>query len=645
MGKDTEQSAVGRRKFLKAATLAGTGAIAAGAAAVGQAVAAGTTSAAAASKKSPVQITSRDSEQGTPSPNLEGATHTTCGSDFMVDVMRNLGIEYVAAIPGNTFKGLHESIINYGMLTAPMLEHISCMHEEISVAISHGYAKIAGKPMACMMHSTVGLQHGSMAIYNAWADRVPVFAIVGAQMDAAKRRSYVDWQHSVFDGPALVRDFTKFDDTPLSLSHFAESANRAYKFSMTPPYGPIVLAVDQNLQEDPIEKGAVANVLKHVQSTPPRGDDAAVQEVARLLVAAEHPVIVADRAARTPEGLALMVALAEALQAPVIDMYGRMNFPWRHPLNQTRSQGEKIGEADVILGLELTDFWGVTNGRLAPGAKRISITAGDLYLKSNYQDFERFTPVDIAIAADAETTLPYLIEAVRKATSSGRRSVFKARGAKLGQDHQAALAQSRDAAAIGWDAQPITTARMCAEIYEQIRNEDWALCNGTVFQNYWPQQLWTATQHHQYIGDAGAYGLGYLPGATVGAALAHRKHGRLAVAIGGDGDLMFTPGALWTAAHHKIPLLYVVHNNRAYHQEVMFVQMMANKRNRGIDRAHMGNAITDPNVDFSKLANGMGVFAEGAITDPKDLGPALKRAFAVVKQGEPALVDVISQGR
>lgn len=645
MGKDTEQSAVGRRKFLKAATLAGTGAIAAGTAAVGAAVAAGTTSAAAASKKSPVQITSRDSEQGAPSPNLEGATHTTCGSDFMVDVMRNLGIEYVAAIPGNTFKGLHESIINYGMLTAPMLEHISCMHEEISVAISHGYAKIAGKPMACMMHSTVGLQHGSMAIYNAWADRVPVFAIVGAQMDAAKRRSYVDWQHSVFDGPALVRDFTKFDDTPLSLSHFAESANRAYKFSMTPPYGPIVLAVDQNLQEDPIEKGAVANVLKHVQSTPPRGDDAAVQEVARLLVAAEHPVIVADRAARTPQGLALMVELAEALQAPVIDMYGRMNFPWRHPLNQTRSQAEKIGDADVILGLELTDFWGVTNGRLAPGAKRISITAGDLYLKSNYQDFERFTPVDIAIAADAETTLPYLIEAVRKATRSGRRSVFEARGAKLVQDHQAALAQSRDAAAIGWDAQPITTARMCAEIYDQIRGEDWALCNGTVFQNYWPQQLWTATQHHQYIGDAGAYGLGYLPGATVGAALAHRKHGRLAVAIGGDGDLMFTPGALWTAAHHKIPLLYVVHNNRAYHQEVMFVQMMANKRNRGIDRAHMGNAITDPNVDFSKLANGMGVFAEGAITDPNDLGPALKRAIAVVKRGEPALVDVISQGR
>jgi thiamine pyrophosphate-dependent acetolactate synthase large subunit-like protein len=484
-----------------------------------------------------------------------------------------------------------------------------------------------------------------MAIYNAWSDRVPVFAIVGAQLDAAKRRSYVDWQHSVFDGPALVRDFTKYDDTPISLAHFAESANRAHKFAMTPPYGPIVLAVDQNLQEDPIPAGANATILKHVQASPPRGDDAAVMEAAKMLVAAENPLIVADRAARTPAGLVLMIELAEALQAPVVDMYGRFNFPWRHPLNHTKSQGERVAAADVILGLELTDFWGVTGARMAPGTKRISITAGDLYLKANYQDFERFTPVDLAIAADAETTLTALIEAIRRLTTPARRSVFKARGARLAQDHQAALEQSRIAAAVGWDIQPISTARMCAEVYEQIRNEDWALCNGTVFQNYWPQQLWTANQHYQYIGDAGAYGLGYLPGASVGAALAHRKHGRLPVAIGGDGDLMFAPGALWSAAHHKIPLLYVVHNNRAYHQEIMYVQTMANKRNRGIDRAHIGNAITDPPVDFAKFANGLGVYAEGPITDPNDLGPALKRAIAVVKRGEPALVDVVSQGR
>jgi acetolactate synthase I/II/III large subunit len=649
-------AAVDRRGFLKVATLAGTGAIAQGmtsssAAAAGASTATGAEERAAQResaeealpRRHTIQLASREGEQGTPPP--VAVTQTTCGSDFMIDVMRNVGIEYVAAIPGNTFKGLHESVINYGMTSDPSLELISCMHEEMSVAIAHGYAKVAGKPMACMMHSTVGLQHAAMAFYNAYADRAPVFAIVGAILDAKDRHGYVDWQHSVFDGPALVRDFTKWDDTPISLSHFAESATRAYQFSMTPPWGPTVLAVDQELQENEIARGTPLVIPKLPQIIPPAGEESAVRETARQLIAAERPLIIADRAARTPEGLRLMIELAEALQAAVVDVNGRMNFPWRHPLNQTRRQAALAADADLILGLELTDYWGAIGGRLTPGAKRISISSTNLYMKSNYQDFERYTPVDLAIAADAEATLPLLVEEVRRQTPARRRAFFKARGARLAQDHRQSLEQSRSAAAVGWDSQPITTARLCAELYEQIRNEDWALCNGTVFQNYWPQQLWSANHHYQYIGDAGAYGLGYLPGASVGAALAHRKHGRLAVAIGGDGDLLFSPAALWTAAHHKIPLLYVVHNNRAYHQEIMFVQSMAVKRQRGIDRAHIGNAITEPNVDFAKLAAGLGIYSEGPIGNPADLGPALQRAVAVVKQGQPALVDVIAQGR
>ena len=629
-------AAIDRRGFLRAATLAGTGAIVPG-------VSSSPPAGEAPPRRHTVQLAAREAEQGTPPPVT--VHQASCGSDFMIDVMRNVGIEYVAAIPGNTFKGLHESVINYGMTSAPSLELICCMHEEMSVAIAHGYAKVAGKPMACMMHSTVGLQHGAMALYNAYADRVPVFAIVGAILDAKDRHSYVDWQHAVFDGPALVRDFTKWDDTPLSLSHFAESATRAYKFGMTPPCGPTVLAVDQELQEGEIDPHAGLVIPKLPQLAPPAGERGAVREAARQLVAAERPLIIADRAARTPEGLRLMVELAEALQAAVVDVSGRMNFPWRHPLNQSQRRAGLAAQADVILGLELTDYWGASGGRLAPGVKRISISSIDLYMKSNYQDFERFTPVDLAIAADAEATLPLLVEEVRKQTTAQRRAFFKTRGARLAQDHLESLEQSRNAAAVGWDSQPITTARLCAELYGQIRNEDWALCNGTVFQNYWPQQLWTATQHHQYIGDAGAYGLGYLPGASVGAALAHRKHGRLPVAIGGDGDLMFSPGALWTAAHHRIPLLYLVHNNRAYHQEIMFVQSMAVKRQRGIDRAHIGNAITEPNVDFAKLAASLGIYSEGPITDPAGLGQALRRAVAIVKQGQPALVDVICQGR
>lgn len=490
------------------------------------------------------------------------------------------------------------------------------MHEETSVAVAHGYAKVEGRPVACMLHSTVGLQHASMALYNAWADRVPIYAIVGAQLDATRRAGPVDWVHAVFDGPALVRDFTKWDDTPVSLQHFGESAVQAYKFAMTPPHGPVLLAVDQNLQED-VAPAAFPVIPRLPTLSPPRGDDAAVAEIARLLVMAEHPVIATDRSARTPAGLASLIELAEALSAAVIDGNARMNFPWRHPLNQTGRQNHAISEADVVLALELTDLYGLTQGIASPSAIIWSISSGDLYMKANYQNFQRLSATTLAVAADAEATLQALVEAVRRLLGTKRRRPVQARGTKLGELHQVALQESREAAALGWNDSPISTARMCIEVYEKIRTEDWALVSGTIFQNMWPQKLWMADRHYQYIGDSGAYGLGYLPAASLGAALAHRRHGRLVVAMGGDGDLMFSPGMLWTAAHHKIPLLYVVHNNRAYHQEVMYVQGMANRRGRGIDRAHIGNVITDPQINYAQLAASMGVYGQGTNNGPQ----------------------------
>jgi acetolactate synthase I/II/III large subunit len=187
--------------------------------------------------------------------------------------------------------------------------------------------------------------------------------------------------------------------------------------------------------------------------------------------------------------------------------------------------------------------------------------------------------------------------------------------------------------------------RLCQELYAQIRNEDWSLVSASNFQSQWPQQLWHADEHYRYIGGHGAYGIGYLSPAGLGAALANQKYGRLTVSIVGDGDLMFGPGILWTAAHERIPLLYIVHNNRAYHMEMMQMQVIANRRQRGIDRLGIACGITDPNIDFAAVARGLGVYAEGPVENPKDLGPALKRAIAVVKKGEPALVDVVSEGR
>jgi acetolactate synthase I/II/III large subunit len=588
------------------------------------------------------------------SSSAEVLTVDRPGSDFMVDVLKSLNFEYLCANPGNSFRSLHESLINYGGNSAP--EFITCCHEESSVAMGHGYAKIEGKPLLVCVHGTVGLQHASMAIYDAFCDRVPVYIILGNFSDAALRFGQVDWTHSAQDPAAMIRDYVKWDDNPLSLQAFAESSVRAYKIATTPPMMPVALVAGHELQENPVPDGSNLSVPKLTMTSPPAGDSGAVAEAARLLVAAENPVFVTDRIARTPAGLASMIELAELLQAPVVDRNGRMNFPTRHPLNHTERAGATIANADVIAGLELTDFWSTVNsvhGQVypttrsvtKPGTKLISVTANDLYMKSNYQDFQRYAPVDLAIAADGEATLPSLIEAVKLQITDDRKRAYADRGAKHATAHQQALQGAREAATSGWDASPISTARMSAELWAQIKDEDWSLVSNCQFVSRWPLRLWDFNKHYHYIGAEGGYGVGYGAPASVGAALANRKHGRLTVSIQNDGDLMFAPGVLWTAAHSRIPLLIIMHNNRAYHQELMQIQIMANQHNRGITRASIGNVLTDPAIDYAKLAQGMGVHGEGPISDPKDLAPAIRRAIQVVKGGDPALVDVLTQPR
>ena len=572
----------------------------------------------------------------------------------MVDVIKSLGFEYVCANPGSSFRGLHESVINYGGNQAPEL--VTCCHEESAVAMGHGYFKAEGKPMAVLAHGTVGLQHAAMAIYNAWCDRVPIYIVIGNYNDAAIRRP-AEWYHGVQDAAGLVRDFTKWDDTPWSLTHFAESAVRAYKVALTPPMAPVIIVADGVLQEDPIPDRGKLSIPKLSIPVPPQGDSGAVAEVARLLVGAENPVLIADRLARTPAAMPLLIELAERLQAAVIDKGGRMNFPTRHHLNQTERAGAVVASADVIVGLEVTDFWTAVNAlsdqqhrstrRLTkPGTRLITITTGDLYIRSNYQDFRRLPDVDLAIAADGEATLPALIEAVKRLSTGDRRRVFDERGARLREARRVSHENARTAASYAWDASPVSTGRLCAELWAQIKNEDWSLVSSYYSDGGgWPRRLWDFNKPYHWLGDAGGGGIGYGAPASVGAALANRRHGRFSVAIQTDGDLMYAPGVLWTAAHHRIPLLSVMNNNRAYHMETMHVQRMCNRRNRGIDRGHIGSTITDPNMDYAKLAQSMGVYAEGPISNPNDLGPALKRAVAAVKRGEPALVDVVTQVR
>jgi thiamine pyrophosphate-dependent acetolactate synthase large subunit-like protein len=635
-----EKRSIERRKFLKSGMLAG-------AAAFVQPVAPAVQP---ASQQADVPATERDA----PTQIDVLTTDDRCGSDYMVDVIKSLGFEYVCANPGSSFRGMQESILNYGGNKNP--EFITNCHEESAVAMGHGYYKMEGKPMAVLAHGTVGLQHASMAIYNAWCDRVPVYIMLGNYVDAAIRRP-AEWYHGVQDCAGMVRDYTKWDDQPASLIHFGESAVRAYKIAMTPPMAPVVLVLDAGLQESPIENKAKIPIPKLTLPAPPQGEAAAVAELARLLVNASNPVLVADRLSRTPAAMPLLIELAETLQAAVIDQGSRMNFPSLHPLNQTQRAAAAIAEADVIVGLEVADFWATVNALrdqlhrstrklTRTDAKLVTITAGDLYIKSNYQDFRRLTEVDLAIAADGEATLPSLIEAVKRSMTSDRKRVLQQRGTKLAEAGQSTRERFRQEASYAWNASPVSTARVAAELWSVIKNEDWSLVSNYYSEaGAWPRRLWDFNKPYHWPGHAGGGGIGYGAPSSIGAALANKKYGRFSVSLQTDGDLMYAPGVLWTAAHHRIPLLSVMLNNRGYHQELMHVQKMCNERNRGIDRGTMGSTLTNPNIDFAKVAQGLGLHAEGPITDPRDLGQALRRAAESVKRGEPALVDVVIQPR
>ena len=598
----------------------------------------------------------------TATPKELPLAHAADGSDFMVDVIKTLDFEYLPANPASSFRGLHESLIDYGGNRKP--EFLTCMHEESAVAMAHGYFKAAGKPLLTLCHGTVGLQHAAMAIYNAWCDRVPVIVVGGTDLDAAHRPPGVPTVHSAQDINALVRDFTKWDDTPVSLQHFAQSFVRAYKIATTPPMGPVAIALDGGLQQAPIrENGERLYIPRYVATAPPQGDAGAVREAARLLGAAERPVIVVDRVARSADGMKLVVALAEALQAPVVDQGGRMNFPNTHYLNQSGRGSALIGQADVILGLELADYWGTVNSfidngeedgtglrepRTKNGAKLISISSTGLLTKSNYQEFQRFQVVDIEMAADAEATLPALIEAVKAAIPNDRRPAIEKRGEALRKAWADGRERAKGAAAVAWDASPISTARLSMELWGRIKDLDWSLVTSGNVSN-WPKRLWAMERYHQWLGGPGGYGVGYSAPAAVGAALANRAEGRFSVSIQSDGDLMYAPGVLWTAARHRIPLLSVMHNNRAYHQEVMHVQRLADRRDRvadlGHDRCPIGTAIENPDPDYAKLAASLGWWSAGPIKDPNELAGALEYAVEVVKAGEPALVDVWTQPR
>jgi len=570
-------------------------------------------------------------------------------SDYMVDVIKSVGIEYIAINAGSSFRGLQESLVNYGGNTQP--EILTCLHEESAVAIAHGYAKAKGKPMAVLCHGTVGTQHAAMAIYNAYCDRAPMIIFGGNYTDAAYRSRPVEWLHAAQNAAAPIKDYIKFYAAPQTAKQFSETVVRAHKIATTAPAGPVFISVDKHLQEKAMEGDAPA-IPQLSPTLAPQGNIEALKEAATKLVNAENPVIVVERLARTPAGMERLVELAELLQTPVLDRFGRMNFPNRHYLAQFTNSRKLLPEADVILGLEVDDLHGLvysTPDTVAHKTRRfaredvalISIGTGDLNTRSNYQNFQRYMPVDLSIAGDGEETLPSLITLVKDKLSATDEPRLSTRADKLRDLHKNMKETALHQAAIGWDASPVSVPRLCMEVWDQIKDLDWSMLGASPFQSFWAQRLWNFDKHHRHTGMSGGWGIGYFAPAAVGVALANKDKGRFTVCIQSDGDLMYAPGILWTAAHHKI-----LHNNRAYHQEIIHLQRVSARRQRGVEgQAKIGNAIENPNIDFAQLARSLGVWSTGPIENPQSLAGELKKAIDVVQSGQPALIDVVCQPR
>ena len=575
------------------------------------------------------------------------------GSDLVVEMLAGLGIPYVALNPGSSYRGIHDSLVNFGGPGMP--EMVLTCHEEIAIAVAHGYARATGQPLAAAVHDVVGLQHASMAIFNAWCDRIPMLVIGGTGPIATDhRRNHIDWVHTANVQGNIVRDWVKWDDQPASLNAIVDSVLRGYRIAMTEPSAPVYLCFDVDLQEEPMPAPMqLPDLGRYSPPAPPGPDPEALRKAARLVAGAQWPVILADSPGRHREVLPSIVELAELLAAPVVSTGSRYNMSSTHPLNVSVSRAEVLAEADVVLALDVFDL----SGSLGPAisaerqetpylredATIVHISLWDLLQHSLVSDYERLNPVDLAITADTRVALPQLSAMVRaeiEADGSASRRIEDRRRA-VEQVQEKTEERRRESGRRNWDSWPISYERLSAELWEVVKDIPWSFVSGSPRGGNWQ-----ITEPEQLCGGGRGAGLGQAAGAAVGASLAFKDVGRLCLSVIGDGDMLYTPSALWTASHMKVPLLTIVNNNRSYGNDEGHQEYVARARGRPIENKGVGIYIEDPNTNFVKLAESFDVEGFGPVEDPNKVREVLQRAADIVmKEKRPVLVEVLTQRR
>jgi thiamine pyrophosphate-dependent acetolactate synthase large subunit-like protein len=580
----------------------------------------------------PSAATVRDETRGVDRPVPAAPAATRWGSDAVADLLRALDVEFVALTPGASFRGLHDSLVNRLGNARPAM--LLALHEESAVAIAHGYARVTGRPMAVALHANVGLMHATMAIFNAWCDRIPMLLLGGVgPMDAMQRRPWVDWIHTARDLGALVRGYTKWDDQPASVGAALEAIVRAWRVTRTPPQGPVYVCLDASLQEQVVDPQlALPPLARFAQPALVAPPPDAVAQAVRALAGAARPVMLVGRVSSDPEDWARRVDLALRLNARVLtDLKTGATFPTQHPLHPHPPgifvSGDAAGvlrEADVILSLDWIDLGGALkvacNGAV-PDATIIQCSQ-DVHVHNGYSmDYQSLPPADIAMLASPDL----LVRALLERLPATRRTA-------VAQEPPAATRADAHAGAgsfgIG-DLARITVDALAAHAPSYLR-----LPIG------WPGQYCRFSHPLDYIGFDGGGGIGSGPGLAVGAALALRGSGRLPVAILGDGDYLMGVTAIWSAVHYRVPLLVIVANNHSFFNDELHQERTARVRDRPVENRWVGMRMSDPPLDLAQLARGQGAVGLGPVKDASAYQATLAAAVTQVQRGACVVIDV-----
>src|SRR5262245_51578017 len=581
-------------------------------------------------------------------PRSLGKPQMKWGSDVVAEVTRRLDLKYIALVPGASYRGFHDSIVNYLGNSNPQM--VICLHEEHAVSIADGYGKVTERPMAVALHANVGLMHATMPIFNAWCDRTPmiIFGATGP-VDAHRRRPWIDWIHTSKDQASIIRDYTKWDDQPASPQAAVESVLRANQIARSAPCGPVYICLDAGLQESElVEEIVIPDAARFAPPLSPAVPYDSLLGVLQAIDKAKFPLILMGRVSRKQADWDRRVRFAEAIGAAVLTSSNDPSaFPTTHPLHiaapcvrPSKGATALIEKADLIISLDWLDLAGVLRLSLGetqtqkPAAKTIIHCSVDSIRTNGWSmDHQALAAVDIPIFAEPDQLVAQMLDelAVRKTARVKSRPEMKS------LVHWNAKPMERSKPTRG---QPMTMWDMATTVREFARNKSVTFARLPIG---WPGEAYEFDGPLSFMGNDGGGAVGTGPGHTIGAALALKGTDRLVIGVLGDGDYLMGVNALWTASHFDIPVMIVVADNRSYFNDEMHQERVAQMRSRPPQNRWIGQRIDDPRVDLVAMAHAQGFESEAPVSTSEGLAKALERGAEVVAKGGRYFIDSVVQ--